>query len=154
MTEIKNEQKVLLLKSHELDEKYTDLLSKFMFVVYYEKKAHQNATAAEVFARAQCFVLDMSDSEQRMWYAQQKQAIKSIGSLQIVYLMEHGKKTDIEKTKKTFGVNFVVKYLPDAAKNAAEFLSKMLADHIPSDSAGCLSAMVKAVKDSVSCVCK
>ena len=149
--EIKNEQKVLLLKAHKLDDDKQEMLHKNMFVIEYESSLHKNMTALELFARTQCVVLDMTDTEQRTWYAQQKSNMRNIGNLRTVYLAKKGSKCDAKKTKETYGADNVIKYLPDSAKSAADFIAKLLTDHIPKVEIGRLAKAWAWVKRKISC---
>ncbi len=154
MTEIKNEQKVLLLKAHKLEDEKQEILHKNMFVIEYESSLHKNMTAYELFTRAQCVVLDMTDTEQRTWLAQQKTSLRNVGNLKTVYLTKKGSKCDVKKTKETYGADNVVKYIPDSAKTAAEFVAKLLTDHIPNVERGRLARVWSWLRKKVSCTCK
>lgn len=151
MTDLKNETKLLVLKAHTLSDSDEEKLQNNLFVVKYESKTHKTQSASDIFMRAQCFVLDLTDSEQRVWYAHQRSIIKCIPNMRIVYVAKPGSKCDVKKTKEMFGAECVIKYLPEVAKTASEFIQKLLTDHIPQVQLGKLARVWSWLRKRVKC---
>ena len=128
---VANEQKLLVLcdDSRTLTDEYKSLLTEFAYVGVLSDSL-STMDAKDVFARIQCLVIDLSNSDQKVWYQHSIQVIKSLPNMKIIYLGSKGQKINIKSVKDTYKADVVLKYLP-SADTIQEFMSK-LADHIPS----------------------
>jgi hypothetical protein len=149
MTEYK-ENKFVILCDAGLEKAKIDELNDQLVLLQFNDKCYQK-NISEILERQQGILLDMGEESHRSWYASQKNAIKDVKQVKRIYIAKNGSKIDIQKVKEQTDVQNVLKNLPLDYKNATDFATRLLSDHIGKVNVGKLTRLARWLKSKIRC---
>lgn len=142
----KLEQKIVILHNGSLSNDDLYEINSNLFTMTFNHNYHAKSNITELLQRFQCVVIDLDILENRVYFAQNQSLLLKEQNIKSVYMASKGSKIDTETIKKEYSVNFVAKYLPEAYKDAKDFVQKLLNDHISSAEMGLLKKIWKKIK--------
>ena len=119
--------RILLLCKRALTQDEHDLLEQYMSVTYFNPRVHMSRPLNELVAGSEIVVLHIFDDQIRSYYESGKKLIDP-NNVSIILLERHGCKVN---PAQVYGERYVRKSLPTIASNKADFIFKMLSNHMP-----------------------
>jgi hypothetical protein len=144
------EQKFVFLCDPKLEQVKVDELNSQMFLLTFSEKSY-TLTINEVLDRFQGVLLNVDDETHRSWFASQKGNIRGLQTVKKIYVARNGNKIDVGDIKKQMDVDNVIKNLPLDYKSPADFIKRIMNDHIGSINVGKLVRFGRWLKKKLSC---
>lgn len=142
---VAKERKFVLLHSEIDEDELKDLKVKFDCYEF-NSKSDYKINAVELLKDCEMLLIDANDKDALFYYADMKSCLETCEyQLHTIYKAKKGHKLDVQKLKATFGVDKIIKYIPENfIKNKEEYVRRMLVDHMSeTDGCGLLKCLFK-----------
>ncbi len=147
------EQKIIVIHNGTLSDKELNEINGNLFTLMFNFSYHSSSPIDELLKRFQCVIIDVSNKDNRLYYAQNQANVSKVPNVKVVFQSRRGKSIEFDDLKAEWKANYIVKYLPKVYNDASDFLAKLLNDHVGSFEGG-LKAKLKAFfLKKISCIC-
>ncbi len=151
--EKEQEQKIIVIHNGTLSQDELNEINSNLFALMFNFSYHSNSPIDELLNRFQCVVIDVSNKDNRLYYAQNQTILSKRSNVKVVFQARRGQEIDFESLKAEWKANYIVKYLPKIYKNGSEFLLKLLNDHVGSFEGGIKAKLKAFFLKKISCIC-